>query len=185
MRVCFKRPNQLIPRVQFGSFSSVNQVSSECPDPAPIEQLLSRQILLDFPRKLYVQGATKCSRRYRYYVSKSLVNGGASDNGRGWRLSAPEVERAVGIAARHSLSDRQILPETGSKGNAQLHTPLSGQGADEMLHALVGDDASLKPLKRLIIEKTQGTRFSWRRSCWRYSTRPHLDPRTPHLYYQG
>jgi site-specific DNA recombinase len=58
---------------------------------------------------LYVQGATKARRRYRYYVSKCLVSGSASDNGKGWRLSAPEIERAVTIAARHILSDRAGL----------------------------------------------------------------------------
>jgi site-specific DNA recombinase len=60
---------------------------------------------------LYVQGATNGRRRYRYYVSKWLVNGSASDNGKGWRLSAPELERAVAIAARHILSDRAGLLE--------------------------------------------------------------------------
>ena len=37
--------------------------------------------------------------------------------------------------------------------------PLSGQSADEMLHALLGGDASLQSLKRLIIEKTEGNPF--------------------------
>ena len=55
---------------------------------------------------LYVQGAVRRGRRYRYYVSKSLVNGSAADNDQGWRLSAPELERTVAIAARHLLSDR-------------------------------------------------------------------------------
>ncbi len=64
---------------------------------------------------LYVQGATKARRRYRSYVSKCLVNGSASDNGKGWRLSAPEIERAVTIAARHMLSDRAGLLETLEK----------------------------------------------------------------------
>jgi hypothetical protein len=64
---------------------------------------------------LYVQGATKGRRRYRYYVSKCLVNGSASDNRKGWRLSAPELERAVAIAARHILSDRAGLLEALEK----------------------------------------------------------------------
>ena len=37
--------------------------------------------------------------------------------------------------------------------------PLGGQSADEMLQALLGSDASLQSLKRLIIEKTQGNPF--------------------------
>ena len=69
---------------------------------------------------LYVQGATKGRRRYRYYVSKCLVNGSASDNGKGWRLSAPELERAVAIAARHILSDRAGLMEALEKSGIAL-----------------------------------------------------------------
>ena len=68
---------------------------------------------------LYVQGAAKGRRRYRYYVSKCLVNGSASDNGMGWRLSAPELERAVGIAARHILSDRAGLVEALEKSGLE------------------------------------------------------------------
>ena len=64
---------------------------------------------------LYVQGATKGRRRYRYYVSKSLVNGAARDNRKGWRLSAPELERALSIAARYVLSDRAGLLEVLEK----------------------------------------------------------------------
>jgi hypothetical protein len=64
---------------------------------------------------LYVQGAIKGRRRYRYYVSKSLVNGSARDNRKGWRLSAPELERALSIAARQVLSDRAGLLEVLEK----------------------------------------------------------------------
>jgi class 3 adenylate cyclase/tetratricopeptide (TPR) repeat protein len=49
-------------------------------------------------------------------------------------------------------------------GNRACYTqlrldPLGGQRADEMLHALLGADASLQSLKRLIIEKTEGNPF--------------------------
>ena len=64
---------------------------------------------------LYVQGATKGRRRHRYYVSKCLVNGSAREKATGWRLSAPELERAVAIAARHILSDRTGLLEALEK----------------------------------------------------------------------
>ena len=40
----------------------------------------------------------------------------------------------------------------------RLH-PLGGQSADEMLNALLGGDASLQSLKRLIIDKTEGNPF--------------------------
>src|SRR5713101_4479104 len=37
--------------------------------------------------------------------------------------------------------------------------PLGKEGADEMLSAIVGDGADVRPLKRLIIERTQGNPF--------------------------
>ena len=51
-----------------------------------------------------------------------------------------------------------------SWGNRTCYTqlrldPLGGQSADEMLHALLGGDPSLQPLKRLIVEKTRGNPF--------------------------
>ena len=64
---------------------------------------------------LYAQSTAKGSRRYRYYVSKSLVTASAKDAGRGWRLSAAEIERAVAIAARAILDDRPALLEALEK----------------------------------------------------------------------
>ena len=49
---------------------------------------------------LYVQGAAKGQRRYRYYVSRSLVRGEGDDSQRGWRLPAIETEQAIASAAR-------------------------------------------------------------------------------------
>jgi len=42
---------------------------------------------------LYVQGSAKGQRRYRYYVSKGLVNGAVDCAEAGWRLSATHLER--------------------------------------------------------------------------------------------
>ena len=44
---------------------------------------------------LYVQGAAKGERRYRYYVSRTLVRGNAEGTEQGWRISAPELEQRV------------------------------------------------------------------------------------------
>jgi predicted ATPase len=59
----------------------------------------------------------------------------------------------------------------GSKTHyAQLRLdPLGGQSADEMLQALLGGDASLRSLKRLIIDKTQGNPF-FMELCGRWSS---------------
>jgi hypothetical protein len=57
--------------------------------------------------------------RYRYYVSRSLVNGSSSDDRKGWRLAAPELERAVAIATQHILSDRAGILEVLERSEVQ------------------------------------------------------------------
>ncbi len=68
---------------------------------------------------LYVQGAAKGNRRYRYYVSKCLVNGGVADNGKGWRLPGPEIERAVATAVGRILNDRAGLLDALQKSGIE------------------------------------------------------------------
>src|SRR5260370_23996877 len=58
---------------------------------------------------LYVQGAVKGARHYRYYVSRGLVRGSLPDDRRGWRVAAPELERAVRAAAQKMLGDRATI----------------------------------------------------------------------------
>jgi site-specific DNA recombinase len=60
---------------------------------------------------LYAQGASKGGRRYRYYVSRALVRGSAKDAHGGWRVAAPEIERAVTIASRQLLEDQTPINE--------------------------------------------------------------------------
>jgi site-specific DNA recombinase len=58
---------------------------------------------------LYAQGTTKGGRRYRYFVSRSLVRGAAVDSKRGWRVPATQLEMAVLTAARSILADQAAL----------------------------------------------------------------------------
>jgi site-specific DNA recombinase len=58
---------------------------------------------------LYVQGAAKGQRRYRYYVSRRLVRGGSNEAEQGWRISAPEVEQTISSAAQGMLGDRAAI----------------------------------------------------------------------------
>jgi class 3 adenylate cyclase/tetratricopeptide (TPR) repeat protein len=72
---------------------------------------------------------------------------------------------ADSVASARILMLVNYRPEYHHKwGNRTCYTqlrldPLGGQSADEMLHALLGGDASLQSLKRLITEKTQGNPF--------------------------
>ncbi len=58
---------------------------------------------------LYVQGAAKGHRRYRYYVSRTLVRGDSEDTEQGWRISAPEIEQRVSAAALAVLGDQPAI----------------------------------------------------------------------------
>ncbi len=53
--------------------------------------------------------AVKGKRRYRYYVSRSLIAGTANDSATGWRLPAAEIERSIAAAAAMVLDDRAAI----------------------------------------------------------------------------
>jgi site-specific DNA recombinase len=53
--------------------------------------------------------AVKGDRRYRYYVSRSLMKGPAARVDGGWRLPAAEIERSVAAAAQSILDDQQTV----------------------------------------------------------------------------
>ena len=65
---------------------------------------------------------------------------------------------------------------THNWGNKTYYTqlrldPLSMESGEEMLKALLDDGDDLVPLKRVIIEKTEGNPFSWKRSYRGYSSK--------------
>src|SRR5208282_5590772 len=64
----------------------------ERPTKAPFSPLAGK-LFEENGEPLYVQGAVKGARHYRYYVSRGLVRGSIQDGQRGWRVAAPELER--------------------------------------------------------------------------------------------
>ena len=73
--------------------------------------------------------------------------------------------------AAGELSPRYTHGWEGKTYYTQLRLdPLPPESADELLQALLGNDASLALLKRLLIERTEGAHSSWKRVCgpwWR------------------
>jgi site-specific DNA recombinase len=53
--------------------------------------------------------AVKSNRRYRYYVSRSLLKGAAGQTGQGWRIPAMELEHNLAAALSKILQDRSAL----------------------------------------------------------------------------
>jgi len=73
---------------------------------------LAGKLFDEHGQPLYVQGASKGKRRYRYYVSRALVRGSAKPAGGGWRIPATEMERVVAGAAKAFLDDKPALLTT-------------------------------------------------------------------------
>src|SRR5262249_40863587 len=70
---------------------------------------LAGKLFDEHRQPLYVQGAAKGRRRYRYYVSRALVRGLANPAGGGWRIPALEMERVIVGAAKAFLDDRPAV----------------------------------------------------------------------------
>ena len=70
---------------------------------------LARKVFDESGAPLYVQGATRGTRRYRYYVSKALVTGATKNAVRGWRVPAHELEQSVRTVAQQLLTDRTAI----------------------------------------------------------------------------
>jgi site-specific DNA recombinase len=72
---------------------------------------LAGRVFDETGESLYVQATVKDRRRYRYYVSKALVRATSEEGQRGWRVPAPELERAVALAARTILDNNPAILE--------------------------------------------------------------------------
>src|ERR1700674_3936993 len=113
-------------------------------------------------RSLTPSHAVKGERRYRYYVSRSLIGGTADSAGRGWRLTAPEIERTVAASACQILSDR-IGIAAAALGLAQNLLPaifLAAEGWRERLQAEVEAGTALSALVDRVDLTETGIRVS-------------------------
>jgi DNA invertase Pin-like site-specific DNA recombinase len=104
---------------------------------------------------LYVQGAIKGRRRYRYYVSKCLVSESQGDNRKGWRLAAPEIERAVAIAARGILNDHPSLLEALEKSRIDSPDVTSTLASTADLHRRLENQTDAVTCMAELIDRIQ------------------------------
>jgi hypothetical protein len=96
---------------------------------------------------LYVQGAAKGQKRYRYYVSRSLIKGESKDGQRGWRLPASEVEQTIARSARGMFNDRAAitlaLEESGNESASLVSVLRSAAFQIERLDCEIERSAAL------------------------------------------
>ncbi len=93
---------------------------------------------------LYVQGAAKGQRRYRYYVSKHSVRGESKGAEKSWRVSAPEIEKTISAAAQAMLADRATIVlalDRSAIADDQLESIL--RSAQRWIELLGSGDAAL------------------------------------------
>ena len=63
----------------------------------------------DSGEQLTPSHAVKGQRRYRYYVSRSLMKGAPRKSGQGWRVPALEIERNLAAAIARILDERTAI----------------------------------------------------------------------------
>ncbi len=121
--------------------------------------------------------AVKGERRYRYYVSRSLIKGTADSAGRGWRLPAPEIERTVAASACQILSDRIEIAAAAS-GLAENRLPAifaAAEGWGERLQSEVKAGAALSAVVDRVDLSDTGIRVSLKLPIPGTASRPAAD----------
>ena len=138
--------------------------SGEGPKTEAQQSSLAGKLFDETGEPLYVQGAAKGRRRYRYYVSRKLVRGETAEGEQTWRLPASELERSVLAAAQSLLGDRASLAdalEDSLTGAERLAVALrSARGWLERLRSGTEANSALSQLAERIEISSEGFRLS-------------------------
>jgi site-specific DNA recombinase len=104
---------------------------------------------------LYACGASKKTRRYRYYISRKVIRGSAEKTKNGWRLPALEIERAVARGARQMLGDRPAIAATLQDAGVPIGDLQSALDAAESTSTQLAHDAEVADNLRNLIARVQ------------------------------
>ena len=105
----------------------------------------------DHGERLTPSHAVKGNRRYRYYVSHSLLKGGAREPGEGWRVPALEIERTLAAAAARILGERTAIAAGADEAGLAAHDlPSMFAAAAEWSARLQSEAAASAALKALV-----------------------------------
>jgi DNA invertase Pin-like site-specific DNA recombinase len=98
--------------------------------------------------------AVKKGRRYRYYVSASLITETGTDRVQGWRLAAREIEEAVITILVEALSSpARLLDRFGTSGMSGGQTRKMQARAARLVAALIGSPEQRSPAIRELVDK--------------------------------
>ena len=106
--------------------------------------------------------AVKGDRRYRYYVSRSLMKGPAARVDGGWRLPVAEIERSIAAAAQSILDDQQTVISAIEEGglDSSRIAPLLKSAAAWSARVKVEQDKALSSLIDRVDLGQDGVRLS-------------------------
>jgi site-specific DNA recombinase len=110
-----RHPGQHLPIVERAIWEKAegllraNAVRSRGKTSKSMSSVLAGKLFDEAGAGLTPSHAVKGQRRYRYYVSRSLMTGTATDSENGWRIPAAEIERSVATSAKMILDDRTAI----------------------------------------------------------------------------
>jgi site-specific DNA recombinase len=98
--------------------------------------------------------AVKKGRRYRYYVSASLITEAGTDRAQGWRLAAREIEETVITILVDALnSPARLLDWFGTSGKSGEQTRKIHARAARLVASLGGSPEQRSPAIRALVEQ--------------------------------
>ncbi len=124
-------------------------------DQGAVSSPLAGKLVDEQGHPLYACGARKRTRRYRYYVSRKLIQGSSDKTKSGWRLPALQIERAVASASRQMIGDRPAIAATLQEagvpiGDLEAALEAAKTKSDQLAH-----DAKVADNFRNLIDRVQ------------------------------
>jgi site-specific DNA recombinase len=124
-------------------------------NPGAVASPLAGKLFDESGEPLYACGASKMTRRYRYYVSRESIQGSAVKTKKGWRLPALEIERAVASASRQMLGDRPAIATTLQEAGVPIGDLQSALDAAERKSERLALDEQVAHELRDLIDRVQ------------------------------
>ena len=124
-------------------------------DRGAVSSPLAGRLFDESGEPLYVCGANKRTRWYRYYVSRKVIQGLWQKTKTGWRLPAREIERAVASASRQMLGDRPTIAATLQEAGVPIGDLQSALDAADRKSKQLAHDLEVADHLRDLIARVQ------------------------------
>jgi len=109
----------------------------------------------DQGERLTPSHAVKGNRRYRYYVSSSLIKGTARKPGEGWRVPALEIERNLAAAVARILDERTAIAADVEQAGLGAHDMTSILAAAAEWSTRLRSEAEVSPALESLVDRAE------------------------------